>query len=102
MSAYATEATATTPRWTAAAISSGGSHEPKSESMKEKAAVTRGGGSARDVFCDGPLLAAVQDARLFPDCKTFVDMPMKKVQNHVTLLSGLSIPSCFHLTLRAP
>ncbi|CBJ29799.1 Trehalase N-terminal fragment, family GH37 [Ectocarpus siliculosus] len=36
------------------------------------------GSSAWGVYCDGPLLEAVQSARLFPDSKTFVDMPMKK------------------------
>jgi len=28
------------------------------------------------VFCQGPLLDAVQRAHLFPDSKHFVDMPM--------------------------
>lgn len=28
------------------------------------------------VFCEGPLLAAVQSAALFSDCKTFVDAPL--------------------------
>lgn len=36
--------------------------------------------TARDVYCEGPLLEAVQMARLFPDSKTFVDMPMKQVR----------------------
>lgn len=43
-----------------------------------------GARGAWDVYCDGPLLAAVQDAGLFPDSKTFVDMPMNKVKNDVT------------------
>ncbi|KAI8145777.1 Six-hairpin glycosidase-like protein [Fennellomyces sp. T-0311] len=30
------------------------------------------------IYCDGPLLRTVQLARLFPDSKTFVDMPTKK------------------------
>ncbi|CAM9190475.1 unnamed protein product, partial [Pylaiella littoralis] len=34
--------------------------------------------TAWEVYCDGPLLKAVQSARLFPDSKTFVDMPMKQ------------------------
>ena len=29
------------------------------------------------IYCDGPVLQAVQDARLFPDSKYFVDMPLK-------------------------
>jgi hypothetical protein len=29
------------------------------------------------IYCDGPILQAVQDARLFPDSKYFVDMPLK-------------------------
>lgn len=42
----------------------------------------RGDGSAAwGVYCHGPLLEAVQSARLFPDSKTFVDMPMKQVQS---------------------
>lgn len=36
--------------------------------------------SAWAVYCDGPLLKAVQSARLFPDSKTFVDMPMKQAR----------------------
>lgn len=28
------------------------------------------------VFCEGPILEAIQMARLFPDSKTFVDMPL--------------------------
>lgn len=28
------------------------------------------------IYCTGPLLAAVQLGNIFPDCKTFVDMPM--------------------------
>lgn len=36
-------------------------------------------GRAWEVYCDGPLLKAVQAAELFPDSKTFVDMPMKQV-----------------------
>jgi hypothetical protein len=33
------------------------------------------------IYCDsspGSLLAVVQMSNLFPDCKTFVDMPLKK------------------------
>jgi alpha,alpha-trehalase len=30
------------------------------------------------IYCDGPILQAVQDARLFPDSKYFVDMPLKQ------------------------
>ena len=37
-------------------------------------------GTAWEVYCDGPLLEAVQSARLFPDSKTFVDMPMKQAR----------------------
>lgn len=37
-------------------------------------------GRAWEVYCDGPLLKAVQSAELFPDSKTFVDMPMKQVR----------------------
>mmetsp|Transcript_88547 Transcript_88547/g.154742 ORF Transcript_88547/g.154742 Transcript_88547/m.154742 type:complete len:578 (+) Transcript_88547:84-1817(+) len=33
---------------------------------------------AANVFCGGPILEAVQMARLFPDSKTFVDMPLKE------------------------
>uniref|UniRef100_A0A915D8H3 Trehalase n=1 Tax=Ditylenchus dipsaci TaxID=166011 RepID=A0A915D8H3_9BILA len=29
------------------------------------------------IYCDGPILQAVQDARLYPDSKYFVDMPLK-------------------------
>ncbi|KAI1717359.1 trehalase domain-containing protein [Ditylenchus destructor] len=29
------------------------------------------------IYCDGPILRAVQDARLYPDSKYFVDMPLK-------------------------
>ena len=29
-----------------------------------------------DIFCHGPVLAAVQTHGLFEDCKTFVDMPL--------------------------
>nr|XP_016930690.1 uncharacterized protein LOC108010310 [Drosophila suzukii] len=32
------------------------------------------GGENRGVFCEGPLLDAVQRSKLFPDCKHFVDM----------------------------
>jgi alpha,alpha-trehalase len=32
---------------------------------------------ASKLFCEGPLLAAVQNAGLFHDCKEFVDMPMR-------------------------
>ncbi|CAN0363000.1 unnamed protein product, partial [Hapterophycus canaliculatus] len=32
------------------------------------------------VYCGGPLLEAVQSARLYPDSKTFVDMPMKQAR----------------------
>eukprot|EP00903_Cladosiphon_okamuranus_P020327 g18650.t1 len=41
------------------------------------------GGFAWEIYCDGPLLEAVQSARLFPDSKTFVDMPMKQDPNQV-------------------
>jgi hypothetical protein len=30
-----------------------------------------------DLYCDGPILAAVQRANLWPDCKDFVDTPLK-------------------------
>ncbi|CAM9549185.1 unnamed protein product, partial [Choristocarpus tenellus] len=30
------------------------------------------------VYCEGPLLEAVQMSGIFPECKTFVDMPMKR------------------------
>lgn len=33
---------------------------------------------AANVFCGGPILEAVQMARIFPDSKTFVDMPLKE------------------------
>jgi alpha,alpha-trehalase len=29
------------------------------------------------IYCTGPLLEAVQTQNIFPDCKTFVDMPMR-------------------------
>ncbi len=29
------------------------------------------------IYCGGPLLEAVQNSRLFRDCKHFVDMPLK-------------------------
>jgi alpha,alpha-trehalase len=29
------------------------------------------------IYCDGPILQAVQDSRLYPDSKYFVDMPLK-------------------------
>ncbi|KAM3721955.1 Trehalase [Dirofilaria immitis] len=29
------------------------------------------------IYCDGPILKAVQDAHLYPDSKHFVDMPLK-------------------------
>ncbi|XP_039482661.1 trehalase [Drosophila santomea] len=32
------------------------------------------GGENRSVFCEGPLLDAVQRSKMFPDCKHFVDM----------------------------
>ena len=32
--------------------------------------------AAGDPFCSGPILAAVQAASLFPDCKTFVDLTL--------------------------
>ncbi|KAI9250995.1 Six-hairpin glycosidase-like protein [Phascolomyces articulosus] len=35
------------------------------------------------IYCDGPLLRTVQLARLFPDSKTFVDMPTKKPVDQV-------------------
>lgn len=40
-----------------------------------------GAGSAWDVYCDGPLLEAVQSSGLFEDSKTFVDMPMKQASH---------------------
>lgn len=30
------------------------------------------------IYCDGPILQAVQEARLYPDSKYFVDMPLKQ------------------------
>jgi len=48
-----------------------------------------GKGPAWQVYCDGPLLKAVQSARLFPDSKTFVDMPMK--QARVVALSAWGV-----------
>jgi alpha,alpha-trehalase len=30
------------------------------------------------IYCDGPILQAVQDAKLFSDSKYFVDMPLKQ------------------------
>lgn len=29
------------------------------------------------IYCDGPVLKAIQNANIFPDSKTFVDMPLK-------------------------
>ena len=29
------------------------------------------------IYCNGSLLAAVQNARIFEDCKTFVDMALR-------------------------
>jgi len=29
------------------------------------------------IYCDGPILQAVQDAKIYPDSKYFVDMPLK-------------------------
>eukprot|EP01031_Cornospumella_fuschlensis_P032712 gene32712-39547_t len=43
------------------------------------------------VYCDGPLLQAVQLARIFPDSKTFVDMPMKYSPS-ITLSAFYAIP----------
>jgi len=31
-----------------------------------------------EIYCEGSLLAAVQNAHLFADSKTFVDMPLKE------------------------
>ena len=33
-------------------------------------------GAPREIWCSGPILEAVQSARLFPDSKTFVDSPL--------------------------
>ncbi len=58
--------------------------------MSPMSAAASGGGDvgtgkdqdpAWQVYCDGPLLKAVQSARLFPDSKTFVDMPMKQARS---------------------
>ncbi|KAI8069147.1 glycoside hydrolase [Gongronella butleri] len=35
------------------------------------------------IYCEGPLLKTVQLAHLYPDSKTFVDMPTKKPQDEV-------------------
>lgn len=51
-----------------------------------------GSGHAWDVYCDGPLLAAMQNAGLFPDSKTFVDMPMKKVMTAFNVSPVCSSP----------
>lgn len=44
------------------------------------------------IYCHGPLLAAMQTARLFPDCKEFTDMPLRespeKVLSMFQSLSG--------------
>ncbi|CAM9566394.1 unnamed protein product [Scytosiphon promiscuus] len=52
-------------------------------------------GSSSDawgVYCHGPLLEAIQSARLFPDSKTFVDMPMKQDPNIIlAAFDGLSV-----------
>lgn len=39
--------------------------------------------SCHAVFCTGRLLQAVQAARLFPDSKTFVDMPIRSTPETV-------------------
>lgn len=73
------------------APTSGGAGGAKESSSASSAASGGGGGGGSDdgggggrtaweVYCDGPLLAAVQSARLFSDCKTFVDMPMKQAR----------------------
>ena len=37
---------------------------------------TAAAGAPREIWCSGPILEAVQSARLFPDSKTFVDSPL--------------------------
>ncbi|CAM9624275.1 unnamed protein product [Chrysoparadoxa australica] len=44
----------------------------------EKSAMWEVAARAKEVFCHGDLLSAVQRLCLFEDCKTFVDMPQKQ------------------------
>jgi hypothetical protein len=44
------------------------------------------------VFCAGPLLEAVQTARLWPDSKTFVDMPLVSDPADVLAAFGAAFP----------
>lgn len=45
------------------------------------------------IYCHGPILEAVQSAKLFNDSKTFVDMPMKHSPSQVELAFAQASPS---------
>ena len=53
------------------------------------------------IYCSGELLAAVQSASLFPDSKTFVDMPLRRSPDEVLcafrLLSARHAGNCISL-----
>ena len=55
--------------------------------------------SRRRIFHEGPLLHAVQEARIFEDSKTFVDMPLKREPIEV-LRAFQALPDISSATLR--
>ena len=60
-----------------------------------------GAARAAAVFCDGPLLEAVQRARVFGDCKVFVDSPLKVEPEEVLHKFAQLPPDASAATLRA-
>lgn len=60
--------------------SSGSKEQDEHESIMMATGLEMSGPFARaaKIFCGGPILDAVQHSRIFPDSKTFVDMPLKE------------------------
>jgi alpha,alpha-trehalase len=75
-------------------VSSGAAAGTNSTSTFDAAAAAR----ACTVYCEGPLLHAVQTCKLFADSKTFVDMPMRRDPERILkAFAELNEPTCKEL-----
>ena len=63
------------------------------------AALAHAASSMCDIVCDGPILACVQNSRIFPDSKTFVDLSLAREPDDVLQVNRPPQTAFLHLAL---
>ncbi len=66
------------------------------------AALAHAATSMCDIVCDGPILACVQNSRIFPDSKTFVDLSLARTPDEVLQVNCPPQNAFLHLALMRP